>query len=1723
MRGGLGKIVNNTPLTDAEQYALKMATGGAAMNAAIGAGEGALTGHDITPGTVARDVALGALLTKPTPVIGKAFGFHDYVPRQPVTGNPEAYRRALTARQEETPAREPLVKWEPPKVFSPAEQIAQSTGIRQKIGKSAEESFKAIVEAQKEGGEVTPRESLQGKVDAVSKKIDEYLAKKSTVPAAKTEVDVVTEQPKVETPAVPAEPVSDLQTIVQEYMTAKGLTTTEAGLKAFNDEILAPKGLKLTLDNTIVDAKTGKPVKGQFNTADDSIKLNTGDNPTGAKATAETAAHETDHWMWKNMTPEARAQFTTTAGSEMKKLGKTNAEEYFASQGGLYHLFRQLNIRGETPLKRWWNDFKANYKTRWGKEPTTDDLLRSWNYRMQHETGPKTVAKVAGGVRNQPDKEGLKFESTVKGESTDKLEERLSQLDFHINQLKYGLRDSSVSPEMEKRWLTDYQRQKSFIEQEIIRRSPDYTRNQSPNEGLSDSEQFKAIWAKMKEIGMDHPDFQKLRAEAEALKNKYGGFVPPEQKNQPAGEGLTPDDLRKMRLNKKGEGRTPYPFTQEELSNANRITGNAFERANDSADMMRLKEESAGYTPDDLKAHKLTIRQAEILDETSDPSKIDQLTRNQPANEGLQADPNQHIIDAIVKAAKSTQPYREWYIARSKKQESTTDGEFQISLDTDTRLQDDIMSEPAVISALSEAQNPKPEKTLVHRKVEAKKEPIAPSKVEQPLLADAIKRRNIESSGKIYHHGKEVWPTDEIISEKRKQLQYSIDKEKAKIAELEEGKRINPNAQPHEVRKHLEADAAPWNWDMAISSRKAGLADKQQYFSDIELAHKVWKETQDTKTTPAAEVTPKPVTPPKQPSAEKQLSLEEAQANAKNTVSLLERIGKTSLPPDQKAIADAAIAKQRDADIRRRVMESSNEFLRSKGLGTKNQGPEEGLSTDPTAKSFLPGLASSFDKVEQKVSRPIAEAARNWQSRRDQYLGKSLSAEHALSQLPPNIINSAADKMREAFRSGKTAVRLTPEESQAADILREYYTWNVNERVANNQLIEGREAGKNPNYVPDVINEQARHTLTETPNSAEAIHMKKVWADYVMMKSEGALKREDVVRHIQEYIRAMGSPSGHYSSVDFGAVRKAQGYGLPDSMREMDARKALVSYGRRAANDMAFYKEIESQPEIQSALNIRNPITGKMPPIVEGRPDFSTTKEVKNMMNWIVGNINDSAIKHPWITAFSRLTNNLLLGAPTGLRDTASITAFAVPYFNKFSDLGAYVKGIANFRNESRNALETAARQPQIDKLAFNELKDSPNQFLATVQKAASLARKLQGREMIENFNRDVTFSIGKELAKNNILGAKAGHEKSIKFLERFNRLVEGDILTLEGDKLEAALNQIGKNFTDAVQGTYGGSGLPNFTTEGHLAPFLALQKWSIEKSNTIFKDVVHPFYTGENRMPMLTYLFASTLTGLGIQELNKQLSAKKPSDPTWKEALDKGDAAAYATQIATIMQLGSYMGIVGDGMKIIADASKGKTPRNPLAFPAYSAAADTADRIADAVMAVHDGEDPFDVASLLAVDLMSHNIQNARMVTNRVNAKDTEKKDKFRDLRVFNELEGKTASNIPTPNNYANLSAREFKRTDDLGEAVKMLPELLRQQTTKAGGDYEKLSKGLRGLKGNSYQTMPSIEDQPQTFQNYYNFLLRTQGKEAADARMVDYLKQRGVNRVKSSLVPSL
>jgi len=286
-----------------------------------------------------------------------------------------------------------------------------------------------------------------------------------------------------------------------------------------------------------------------------------------------------------------------------------------------------------------------------------------------------------------------------------------------------------------------------------------------------------------------------------------------------------------------------------------------------------------------------------------------------------------------------------------------------------------------------------------------------------------------------------------------------------------------------------------------------------------------------------------------------------------------------------------------------------------------------------------------------------------------------------------------------------------------------------------------------------------------------------------------------------------------------------------------------------------------------------------------------------------------------------------------------------VPQYVQVKQLPLVAKAIGRLNESKVRAFQNnAIRSSFLDFDAAGFYEGNPNPAINLMNKFSAVLRKYQGRDLSDKFEGSFYYSLGELLATDNIARAKQGNKESKRFVERFGDIVDGGPeRLLKGEVTNDDIQSVAKRFVDAARGTYGEEGLPSFAFEGELAPFATLSKFAIEKSNTIWKDVILPMKQGIYG-PALRYTFGSLLTGVAIEKLNELLSNKRGPDATINEILASGNEEELVPKAISLLQLASFAGIVGDAAKFAVSAYKDKSLKmnQPLSFPLYTLISDT-------------------------------------------------------------------------------------------------------------------------------------------------------------------------------------
>jgi len=172
------------------------------------------------------------------------------------------------------------------------------------------------------------------------------------------------------------------------------------------------------------------------------------------------------------------------------------------------------------------------------------------------------------------------------------------------------------------------------------------------------------------------------------------------------------------------------------------------------------------------------------------------------------------------------------------------------------------------------------------------------------------------------------------------------------------------------------------------------------------------------------------------------------------------------------------------------------------------------------------------------------------------------------------------------------------------------------------------------------------------------------------------------------------------------------------------------------------------------------------------------------------------------------------------------------------------------------------------------------------------------------------------------------------------------------------------------------------------------------------------------------------------------------------------------------------------------------------------------------------------ELASHVAVKMLGVNFQLGRVALNHAIdtgtvtgtvAEQKQLSDKLAQLRRFDMVEGLPyqSQTGADENPFMNLEQKRFKREQDIGTAVKMIPQLVGNIIQTYGANPDVMMQKLKALKENQYETFPALETTPLSFLKYIGYLQRYEGPEAAQKELGDYMSHKITNEVKSSVVP--
>lgn len=795
----------------------------------------------------------------------------------------------------------------------------------------------------------------------------------------------------------------------------------------------------------------------------------------------------------------------------------------------------------------------------------------------------------------------------------------------------------------------------------------------------------------------------------------------------------------------------------------------------------------------------------------------------------------------------------------------------------------------------------------------------------------------------------------------------------------------------------------------------------------------------------------------------------------------------------------------------------------------------------------LPGVRSIVDSVKARVGQAAGKALAGAEQLGQTFAGsfrhpfvsglKSLTAAERAN----------VDRYVYSVKAGEGTVdpslpTLSPKEQNFVEnVLRPHMQTIADTVEATGKRIDEdgalRTIKRNPWWVPDVPRQDVLWLVSQKSNTPKAqallSDMYQHMQDKLGLPSLEAARDMYANKKIQQAMLAGGG------STEYGPISRPAGIGLPDSWRA-PLDEALPRYSDRAGKALGFFKAFNENPEASYQLGIegQDGTAPDRPPNYTGGT-FTEDTAVKQALKVLKG---DYEAVDQNINIVNRTAKTLSLQTLTGLADALTAWTQILPDMRP-KDLPILLKMWSDIPRGIQNAVRMGRAKDQ--SIALGELGTEGTHYAGlskVVQgfhKLADGINAVTGRNALELFSRGATMNAGEMLAWSKLgdafspAASKADRRSAVLFFrehapEGWERTL-GDAVqnrtVHDSPEVARIMDEAAAHVVDNAQGTYGIRGLPGVALTGHLAPFLSLAKWNIEKFNTFNRTVVGAARRG-NLTPLLTTAFGAIGGGTMVELMREWLTRRKPSDASWSEIIDAG-GTGLPYKMAALAGWSGYGGIATEIGKQITDLATGRPPQG-FRFPAISFVSNVSERLGQASVAVNNGENPFDVAMQLAAQLTKDNVQVARagLAWTEQGGADVKRANTLRDVNVFNRESGQPIKAIGSAidtNPFLNADQRAFGRSEDIGTIMKMAPALVNEAFQRGGGDINRVKQLLNSARNSGSDLLPSMEAQPQRFMQFINFIRRSQGDEAANAAMQDYARKQGLDAVRRDLIPRL
>lgn len=843
--------------------------------------------------------------------------------------------------------------------------------------------------------------------------------------------------------------------------------------------------------------------------------------------------------------------------------------------------------------------------------------------------------------------------------------------------------------------------------------------------------------------------------------------------------------------------------------------------------------------------------------------------------------------------------------------------------------------------------------------------------------------------------------------------------------------------------------------------------------------------------------------------------------------------------------------KVKDGSLLERALKASGELIKQ----PHNESSDKTLNTPPKKKilletshmgkigKFTQSMVDAIREIKHPIAREVADAFQKTLTEKDQTIGqttnKLVEAQKKLNltEADSKQLWKAADYENLNKKDGSFLLK-----TQAQ---RDYWRLDrqIHDLTGKSQLASGQPVYRNGSPTP-LKQDPFAHATTMNPKVAEVLRENtdtKAIADYQKQYIDNALTHgfsQKAAENAWSETRAaiQGTSKNEGGNMQFyNAVRRAQGIPLPESMRRSNFFQNNEAYYNRRATDRAFFNNVEKNPKVWAGLgNKVDAWNNKIPQDKTG--GIAGNQAVRSQLKEFTGDYGGQLAHNE--KALSELATSLFVANP-GLEthkvgsNTVGTLAQADNPYQLGKQLSAILKGLSGgLDNASKRALDNGL------------LKPTTRTFADAFKTNSTVAEKLQA---IAHGWRQIS-TLGGRTDKLSTAIMQLGTEAILP--DKIEKANNGDRTNQQFIKKLDPSYKLGKTYTPEevsklasvaatyIHGSHDGRTMPAWMSgDSEFSGFFKLAHWSIAQTNKFISDVYRPATRGDIK-PLMTNLFGSVIGGYLIKEIREKMQGKTGPIPSLQDlaASEKGisgNIPLVAYNMIAGAQYAGFGGLLSQAAKYPFDIVYKNKPQGAT-FPLDEAATDLAQTLGNVASAIANDPkvDYGELASHVASHVLTQSVAMGRLGVNQainsglLTGTLAEKKqlgDKMGQLRRFQMSSGlpyqEQSSDESNP--YMNLEQKKFKETGDIQEAAKMIPSLVNTIITKYGSNPDVMLSKLKSLKGAEYNTFPNMDDTPLSFTKYITYLNKRVGPEKAQEALVDYIKRKTINEVKTSLVP--